>query len=420
MRVQTRQPTKIPSQLHPLAEVLARRDFRRNSETAFGKFEPIFLAAGDVVRILFQAPVSVSSTTTYLFDGGSSAFNRAIILLGKLGEINDAYDWSALWKLDGVRVPNGCNYPVDGKLHVLEVTATEAVVGRQISRLGARFTNNETFQGVLANFEIVRNGTAILDCPLKKYPPNPNIIENKAKPLGAEVWHYADAVDYDLGGAYRLISGTHGGSPVEAGTTYLVSAYLETDGSTYFEMGDTTGPARASFPATTGWVTFIVKTPSPLTSTCMRWSTSGSGPFTGSITNVSIRKAEGWGQYINPLDEDWGAGPFELQWNGDWLGKPFISVDNLLFDEAASWANIFQITGLTAGARYQLLLDLTTSTGELFLVNKASSTGPASYDNDIYVIEFTATNHDAWLQTYGAGSTGSINRLVVKEVLKSA
>jgi hypothetical protein len=198
--------------------------------------------------------------------------------------------------------------------------------------VGGVFAFNQLFRnftavngdGITANFKAWSDDELVIDMPLIKYLPNPNIIENKAKPLGPEVPHGVIPDKFISGGSGVLSQSVSGSKttdwiPVEGGKLYLVASNGTSTRSSWQYTTD--GGTSAYF----GGVTIGVVTSSngmvliPEDATHIRVYFSLGGVDTA--TDISIRKAEGWGQYINPLNEDWGGSPFELQWNGDWHSR---------------------------------------------------------------------------------------------------
>ena len=103
--------------------------------------------SGDTFKMLALMPSVATSGTEYLTDGAGVA-ERAYIFLKSTGQIE--YNNAAIGelKVDSVVVANNGNYPVDGKLHELEITLNNPC---DLRFLGIRFNKVTPFTGIIAS-----------------------------------------------------------------------------------------------------------------------------------------------------------------------------------------------------------------------------------------------------------------------------
>jgi hypothetical protein len=102
--------------------------------------------AGDTFEFEFLAPSSISPSQ-YL-TGGLDANDRGYIFLNSAGNFQSNPSNVASIELDGVAIPLGSAYPVDGKLHKLKMFF---MAFGKIKKLGARYTGTLPYGGTLAN-----------------------------------------------------------------------------------------------------------------------------------------------------------------------------------------------------------------------------------------------------------------------------
>ncbi len=425
MRVQTRQPTKLPFKMHALAEVLARRDFRWNRETGYGVIGPYELTNFVAEFYLLVQP---SLSNQYVLDSDSNGINRPYFLVNSGGIVSTPAETQ--FTVDGL--PQSASL-FDNKFHKIRFSGQGLF---NLGMLNSRHTANETLQGMVFNLKVWSEGDLVVDMPLTKYLPNPNIIENKAKPLGTELW-----IDPTLNGwidngddSYSLSGdGTFQNlvvpSGITAGVYYLVTFnVLAINGSMKIQSSSsvygfsTTGVHTVLVEATAGLIGFA----------------RNSGAVNCTISNPSIRKAEGWGQYINPMPEDWGKGPFELQWNGDWLGLELVV--NGGFYDASDWtpqsrwslsngkavlsgegsgAYLYQTGVAKIGTLIKVQFFVADVVGQVYL---SIANGGSSYAivEGFNTFEGIITENETLYFGGAAGATCEIDNVSVKEVLKSA
>lgn len=458
MRVQTRQPTKIPSQLHPLAEVIARRDFRWNSETAYAELAPYAFAGDLTIEFYLMMPpqgnrpiIGDDHTSSYYiniaasglsFWGGGSGVNVS-------GPVVN-YDDNKFHHYRLVLVGTTLHFYFDGEWHgTVEVTTYTGLNYFLVYRANS---NANCLTGTMYGLRLWDNSNGselVVDMPLTKYLPNPNVIENKAKPLGADLV-VNGSFDNDLSGwrnssqitptwesgRVRLKSSTTLWQSFKqqlavTNGTYLISMDVErVDGRVDFSVFDSNGTAnRIRQIQPNGHEEFIVVITSGYLNLYFE-NILEDGEII--IDNVSVRSAEGWGQYIEPMPEDWGIGPFELQWNGDWEGQELSSISEVniatpdLDSAGYYWWNTAQVI---SSRRYKVAcyLEENNSANAGWSTDGGIPYQPPFHRNDVKDGaaggEFIANNSRSTTVFYRhspEGSVGSIRNISVKEVLKSA
>ncbi len=457
MRVQTRQPTKISSQLHPLAEVLARRDFRRNGETAYGEIGEVAFTGGYLIEfdviihtphnaIVFGSSLDSNNFFVVFADGKvrfrDSGGNTVESLMGAFtfGQIHtirlEKNNSTVVAKINGMQVFSGLS--------------SDSLVFDLLYKYNSGFN----LKGLLANikaWDTSSGSELVVDMPLTKYLPNPNIIENRAKPLGANSIVNLDTDDASTGwkisdGTARSITGDeitfeaqsnyqnyHQYVDVEPNKTYKVSAN-KLVGGTYIKAvifdGTSTGSPRiASVGLVNGGNEFIF---TPTVNTVMVYFEALTGSTT--VKGISCCKAEGWGQYINPLDEDWGNGPFELQWNGDWLGAGLFgptqihsswgeNSDGSYTKNSNSWGYLGEAPGnINRAMIVRVKYEIENHQGQMRLYTRsADNTYNLTKDLilDRATVDINVVNHGMWLDSDNSKDT-TVKITSMKEVLKSA
>ena len=112
---------------------------------------PVYtMAVGDIVSFTFLAPTSTTSVE-YLFDSDTASL-RANCLLN-IGGSFAVNGFESTMLLDGNSVSTGSTYPIDGKLHTLELTSNTV---NEIGRVGSRYSGANTYNGVIFDFKIKR------------------------------------------------------------------------------------------------------------------------------------------------------------------------------------------------------------------------------------------------------------------------
>lgn len=473
MRVQTRQPTKIPSQLHPIAEVLARRDFRRNGETAYGVIDEIALAGNCAIE--FDVCSSLA-TPFYVFGYAGGYTSRFSIGTNGSFNIRTTTNNNAFNAPSGTIKPNKIsNVRIELDGFNLEVFVNKISIGSASTgggfRINQLFRNSDVVRGggIVANLKFYddSNGSElVVDMPLTKYLPNPNIIPNLAKPLGANQYSFSNVGTVEGVNIVETHSGftstsaapnldrTYVNLTTEIGKQYrLISNRVALSGAaslTLFVREDAGGAGTVI--ASTGDVDVdLLFTATTTTTSILYDAPNTSDVVSYEVANISIRKAEGWGQYINPLDEDWGNGPFELQWNGDWLGWELL-VNHNFSQGAIGWAGTGSASIIFANNQlvydgdtnqvisqqvanigiFRISADIASLTRNAMVPRpQFQVTGNSGYQpitdgtlgqHSIDYVVNNAGNTNAYFELgqFGTGAEYKVNSFSVKEVLKSA
>ena len=304
-----------------------------------------------------------------------------------------------------------------------DFTSTPFVISKAFGHL----SNN--MQGILANLKIYDNGTLIRDYPLND---NSNILANRAASLGAELFvspivgsEWTDNGD----GSYTLQgAGTYNELriPVIADKEYLIS--FDVDERVINSLSVRSYNVMQTF-NTTGSYAFV-GTP---TSAFISLTRVHNSSVDLTVSNISIRRADGYGTIINGNADDWGL--FDKQADGDWLGQELVV--NGGFDSDGGWAlNGTSIAGgklvfgtgttyadqinLSAGSLYQFSFDVVDYNGAS--IGLSSLTVNPSYLVSAvgkYIVEDSAVNNYVRLVSTGS-DLNAIDNVSVKEVLKNA
>ena len=118
------------------------------------------LDTGDSIKLNFTAPNAMVAATEYLTDGTGAAINKGGVRLTTAGGLlveSGGQDWASQILLDGVsQALAGFAYPLDGKIHTLEITS--GFDSMNIARLCANETGASNYFGVMFDVVITRAG----------------------------------------------------------------------------------------------------------------------------------------------------------------------------------------------------------------------------------------------------------------------
>ena len=163
-------PESLEFQMHKKQENRKRRNktqppserfFRFNEGTTdYYTIPSETLDTGDSIKLNFTAPNAMVATTEYLTDGTGAAINKGGVRLATAGGLlveSGGQDWASQILLDGVSQPlGGFLYPLDGKIHTLEITS--GFDGMNIARLCANEAGASSYTGVMFDVIITRAG----------------------------------------------------------------------------------------------------------------------------------------------------------------------------------------------------------------------------------------------------------------------
>ena len=292
--------------------------------------------------------------------------------------------------------------------------------------------------GIVANLKIYDNGTLVRDYPLND---NSNILANQAAVLGEEIPHGV-LIDTFMNSGETALSNSVGTLTtdwidVSSGVDFFVSPiggttsrsrwqYTTDGGATVFYGADTLGGSVGDGPALG-----IISPPDTATHIRVYFKVSAD-----TATDLSIRRADGYGTIINGNADDWGL--FDKQADGDWLGQELVV--NGGFDSDSGWSTSpnWSISGGVAfadgvgfGLVYQILIR-----PEIYRLSGSLASGTSGdaefYDGTAYSFKVgdvgwfsvDIENQDPSYSYIAcramAGAAPILDNVSVKEVLKNA
>lgn len=328
------------------------RDFRRNSETAYAKIDPVVIPENVNFKLKFKVITNDTGTAQMVFSNAISSNNCIFISYSEI-HVRDRtgltittaganYEHNLIHEITIERTRNTTlSIEIDGR-NVGEGETSGSFI---FDQLYMRKSTEYPCKGSIFDVQLSVEGDYILDMPITKYLPNPKIIENKAKPLGENIvvngdfssglsdWNVdiGNVIEYQGGVKlvtdHRTIATIKQEYSFESGKYLLIFDVLNADAGTKVYNYCASESTNLGLIGKGGTYTVL------FTGTSVRGidlRISGAAGSTAVVSNVQIQKATGWGQYINPLEKDWDGNPFTLQANGDWWGSE-------LWDDAAVW-----------------------------------------------------------------------------------
>ena len=301
-----------------------------------------------------------------------------------------------------------------------------------ITELWREASGTGNLSGIIANLKITDNGTLIRSYAIGD---NSDILVNGATELGANEWS-SSSIDAGSGWADNLdgsytkaatgfsrIGFDIGNATLEPFTTYLIDVDVSTVTDALRIFLNDGGPYLATHTLPSGKSTVAITT---LSEPVLVFDDS---EFTGTISGLRVRQADGYGTIINGLANDWGLFQ-EQSIGGDWLGQELAAVNStpLLGDD--SDPEFFTIGDVTEGITYSISAEF-TNTGNHGAASGWSSTRgvpssapfrSASWTPGIIIGgEFVASSSGS-LQLFGRAAPGdsSYSNCTAKELLKVA
>jgi hypothetical protein len=336
MRLPPRQKTRLQvRQTSRLSAAIQRvfKSFRRNEGSTDHGIIPTIELLSDFSVIWKFSSLGTSTATMW---GTELKLKAALSAAGKLTMlVGDGEFWR-------VNRPSDTAYN-DGVLRKAEVRKTGDLyellvenvviisvynaenVTPEISQFYRKSVGGEVFPGILADFEVYDDGVLVRDYPIDD---NSDILANKATLLGSNVFntsYYSPRGNSTIVGDIDTVtisadsSGTFGGAVtitgLVVGTNYLVSGNLQKNysdgfitprfgsdsdlGQNFEQWGYNTGNSGSR--ETEALIT--------ATSTTMYFGVVATEPQTNDtigMSNIVIRKADGYGNLLNSTADQWG------------------------------------------------------------------------------------------------------------------
>jgi hypothetical protein len=321
------------------------RYFRRNEGTTDYATIPEVTLAGDFA-IEFDV-LSDNDDNAYMILGNNGGTQNCIFITNNDISVRDN---------SGSTVFSNGDYLQPQEFHHVKIIKASSVVEifiDGVSRGGGASSSSYIFNmlytrqsgvfilpGILANLKIWDNGTPIRDYKLND---NSDILANSATVLGEEEvvnGDFSNASNWALGDGWSISNGSAHCDGSQAGDTVLSQVINAPTGAYLIEIdlgSISSGDIKSVFfggvkfnssgITSTGKSRFV-----GLTANSDDLAIIGNSAFSGSVDNISIRQADGYGTVINGNAEDWGL--FTEQavfWKGkDLAVPPWDSVDQEL------------------------------------------------------------------------------------------
>lgn len=390
--------TPLANAIRQAGRMLKRRWIRRNSETAHADFEKIEIKGDFKISakaVIYTPPVGETSIlATSLHYAGRIAFGidsdlKLYFWFGRNPQILKTSFEVPLKKINEVVVRR-----TGSDLYLENKTTGESEVFENcdlgwldVDRI-YKYINLPSFDGYIFDLHATDESGIRIDMPLDRYAGNSDLIPNYAKPLGPAISHDLKPGQYyssiSTGIYYSAGALSTDWVEVEPSTTYLIEPVGGKSNRYYYQYrngSETKNGVGISGGLPDGGALLITAADAER----VRFYFAKDGGEVGIASDISIRKATGWGQYINPLESDWGAGPFEKMPNGNWIGQN-IAPD---FKELSNWVRAgVAIMASENSIRVDNATDNGSRRAEISIPNAITG---AKYDVEIGVRPLTET-----------------------------
>ncbi|MCP4791691.1 MAG: LamG domain-containing protein [Gammaproteobacteria bacterium] len=332
-------PWESTNQLLEVAVPAEHRYFALNETTRYATIPEVTLA-GDCV-ISFQVLSSDAASPQIIVGNSIGTINSIFINTNDIfirdsdgvtiNTTGDAIQSNILSEVEIVVIANNVEIFVNGVSRA-SGAKTGALTFNQVY---TRQSGSMSLIGILANLKIYDDGTLIRDYPIND---DSDILRNRATVLGPELWENPNLVggaSYDAGVLSISTTGNKAGGEVfvPAGTHAVMSFDVElTEGELELSvLANLVGTIAGSNISSSGRYTFLIDS----SDTIGIKRVFGVGSVVATVSNISIRQADGYGAVINGIEADWGDFVQEgINWRGQGLTVPPWESTNQLLEVA--------------------------------------------------------------------------------------